>query len=101
MEDENHSWLYSAPLATLLLCGAAAIFLLGYLPEAKKARECEAKVAEAETRIVELSRQKALVKRRIAELQAGVPEAIEEAAREVLRLGRENEFLPADYASLR
>ncbi len=95
MDDEAPSWFYSAPLATLLLCGAVAIFLLGYLPEAQKARECEARVEEAQKRILELTRQEALARRRIAELDAGVPEAIEEAVREVLRLGAANDFLPA------
>jgi hypothetical protein len=94
MDDDAPSWLYSAPLATLLLCGAVAIFLLGYLPEAEKARECEARVLDARNRISELTRQEALAKRRIAELRAGVPEAVEEAVREVLRLGAINDFLP-------
>ena len=97
MDDDAPSWLYSAPLATLLLCGAVAIFLLGYLPEAEKARECEARVLAVQNRISELSRQETLAKRRIAELQAGVPEAIEEAVREVLRLGAINDFLPREY----
>ncbi len=87
MDDDAQSWLYSAPLATLLLCGAIAIFLLGYLPEAAKARE---------NRITELARQEALAKQRIAELRAGVPEAVEEAVREVLRLGAMNDFLPLE-----
>ncbi len=95
MDDDAPSWIYSAPLATLLLCGAAAIFLLGFLPEAKKARECEVLVLEAEQRISELTRQEAMARTRIAELEAGIPEALEEAVREVLRLGRQNEFLPA------
>lgn len=94
MDEDAPSWCYSAPLATLLLCGAVAIFLLGYLPEAERAKECEARVAEAHLRINELSRQEALTRRRIAELEAGVPEAIEEAVREVLRLGESNDFLP-------
>ncbi len=94
MDDEGPSWFYSAPLATLLLCGAVAIFLLGYLPEAQKARECEARVEEAQKRIHELARQEALTRRRIAELDAGVPEAVEEAVREVLRLGSSSDFLP-------
>lgn len=94
MDEDSHSWLYSAPLATLLLCGAVAIFLLGYLPEAEKARECEARVKAAQSRIHELHRQETQTKRRIEELQAGVPEAIEEAVREVLRLGAINDFLP-------
>ena len=97
MDDDSPSWLYSAPLAALLLCGAVAIFLLGYLPEAEKARECEARVLAAQSRIQELSRQELLAKRRIAELQAGVPEAVEEAVREVLRLGAINDYLPKDY----
>ncbi len=96
MEDTASSWHYSAPIATLLLCGAIAIFLLGYLPEAKKAREYEARVREVQKRITELSRRETLVKQRIAELQAGVPEAIEEAVREVLRLGAVNDFLPGE-----
>ena len=96
MEDETQSWFFSAPLATLLFCGAVAIFLLGYVPEAKKARECEARVEEAERRICELARQEELAKRRIAELEAGVPEAVEEAVREVLRLGSGRDFLPVD-----
>lgn len=96
MDDDSPSWIYSAPLATLLLCGAVAIFLLGYIPEAEKARECEARVAAAQKRIHELTRQEAVAKRRIAELQAGVPEAVEEAVREVLRLGTINDFLPRD-----
>ena len=96
MDEDSPSWVYSAPLATLLLCGAVAIFLLGYLPEAEKARECEARVEAAQTRIRELTRQEMLTKRRIAELQAGVPEAVEEAVREVLRLGAINDFLPRD-----
>ncbi len=95
MDEDTPSWMYSAPLATLLLCGAVAIFLLGYLPEAKKARECELLVMEAEERISELSRQERMAHTRIAELEAGIPEALEEAVREVLRLGRQNEFLPA------
>ncbi len=95
MDEETPSWFYSAPLATLLLCGAVAIFLLGYLPEAKKARECEAMVVEAERRINELCQQEAMAKRRIAEIEAGVPEAVEEAVREVLRLGGADDFLPA------
>ena len=94
MDEDTRSWCYSAPLATLLLCGAIAIFLLGYLPEAEKARECEAKVEEAHQRINELVRQEAQTRQRIAELEAGVPEAIEEAVREVLRLGGSNDFLP-------
>lgn len=94
MDDESPSWLYSAPLATLLLCGAVAIFLLGYRPEAEKARECEARVAAARARILELTRQESMTKRRIMELQTGVPEAIEEAVREVLRYGTINDFLP-------
>ena len=96
MDDNTPSWIYSAPLATLLLCGAVVIFLLGYIPEAKKARECEERVAAAQSRIHELSRQEAVARRRIAELQAGVPEAVEEAVREVLRLGTANDFLPRD-----
>lgn len=93
MEEDTPSWFYSAPLATLLLCGAVAIFLLGYLPEAEKARECEARVAAAQQRIHELSRQEAMARRRIAELQAGVPEAVEEAIREVMRQGKASDFL--------
>lgn len=96
MNDDAPSWLYSAPLATLLLCGAIAIFLLGYLPEAEKARECEARVVAVQNRISELARQEALAKQRIAELRAGVPEAVEEAVREVLRLGAINDFLPIE-----
>ncbi|MCL2000024.1 MAG: hypothetical protein FWG74_01200 [Planctomycetes bacterium] len=95
MDDETSSGFYSTPLTTLLLCGAVAIFLLGYLPEAQKARECEQRVEEAQRRIRELTRQEALARRRIAELDAGVPTAIEEAVREVLRLGNRNDFLPA------
>lgn len=94
MDDDSPSWLYSTPLATLLLCGAIAIFLLGYLPEAEKARECEARVAAARSRIVELTRQETMARRRIQELRDGVPEAIEEAVREVLRYGVINDFLP-------
>lgn len=94
MDDDSPSWTYSAPLSTLLLCGAAAVFLLGYLPEAEKARECEARVMEARKRVEELNRQEAMTRRRIAELEAGNPEAIEEAVREVLRLGGGNDFLP-------
>lgn len=96
MDDDSPSWLYSAPLATLLLCGAVAIFLLGFLPEAQKARQFEARVEEAQMRISELTRQEAVTRRRIAELEAGVPAAIEEAVREVLRLGGGNDFLPTD-----
>ncbi len=96
MDDDASSWTYSAPLAMLLLCGAVAIFLLGYLPEAQKARECEARVAAVQNRISELARQEALTRRRIAELKAGVPEAVEEAVREVLRLGAINDFLPLE-----
>ena len=96
MDENAPSWQYSAPLATLLLCGAIAIFLLGYLPEAEKARECEARVEAVQTRITELARQEALAKQRIAELRAGVPEAVEGAVREVLRLGAINDFLPLD-----
>ncbi len=96
MDDDAPSWYYSAPLATLLLSGAIAIFLLGYLPEAEKARECEARVLAVQNRISELSRQEALARQRIAELRAGVPEAVEEAVREVLRLGAINDFLPLD-----
>lgn len=94
MDDNSPSWLYSAPLATLLLCGAIAIFLLGYLPEAEKARECEARVAAARSKILELTRQETMTRRRIRELQDGVPEAVEEAVREVLRYGAINDFLP-------
>lgn len=93
-DDSQHTWLYSAPLAMLLLCGAVAIFLLGYLPEAEKARECEARVKAAQMRLHELHRQETQTRQRIAELQAGAPEAIEEAVREVLRLGAINDFLP-------
>lgn len=96
MDDDAPSWFYSAPLATLLFCGAVAIFLLGYMPEAKKARECEARVTAARNRIQELTRQEDVTVRRIAELQAGVPEAVEEAVREVLRMGRANDFLPRE-----
>lgn len=96
MDEETRSWFFSTPLATLLLCGAVAIFLLGYLPEARKARECEAKVAAAKERMSQLSRQEERAKRRIAELETGVPEAIEEAVREVLRLGARSDFLPVD-----
>jgi cell division protein FtsB len=85
----------SVPLAVLLFVGALAIFILGYLPEARKARECERLVAEARKRISELSREEELTRRRIAELDAGIPEAVEEAAREVLRLGAPGDFLPA------
>jgi cell division protein FtsB len=98
MDDDAPSWFYSAPLATLLLCGAVAIFLLGYVPEAEKARECERRVQAARTRITELGRQEEMTRRRIAELRAGVPEAVEEAVREVLRFGSVNEFLPRDSA---
>ncbi|MDR1518735.1 MAG: hypothetical protein LBU23_01135 [Planctomycetota bacterium] len=94
MDDGSACRAYSAPLAVLLFCGALAIFALGYLPEARKARECEELVAAARRRISELSRQEAQARRRIAELEAGVPEAIEEAAREVLRLGEGGDFLP-------
>ena len=86
----------SVPLAVLLFVGALAIFTLGYLPEARKAQECERLVTEARRRISELSREEELTRRRIAELDAGVPEAVEEAAREVLRLGAPVDFLPAD-----
>ena len=95
MNDDAPSGFYSTPLATLLLCGAVAIFLLGYLPEAQKARECETKVEEAHRRIRELTKREELARQRIAELDAGVPEAIGEAVREVLRLGTGNDFLPA------
>lgn len=95
MEDESQSWFFSTPLATLLLCGAAAVFLLGYIPEAKKARECEARVEEAKHRISELVKQESRTRTRINELEMGVPEAIEEAVREVLRLGSGNDFLPS------
>lgn len=94
MDDESRSWFYATPLATLLLCGAIAIFLLGYLPEAEKAKECEARVRAARTRINELHLQEVQTRRRIAELETGVPEAVEEAVREVLRLGAVNDFLP-------
>jgi len=94
MDEETRSWFFSTPLATLLFCGAAAIFLLGYLPEARKAKECEAKVAAAQERISELAMQEDRAKRRIAELEHGVPEAVEEAIREVLRLGSKSDFLP-------
>ncbi len=97
MDEEAPSWFYSAPLATLLLCGAVAIFLLGYLPEAQKARECEARVEEARRRIHELVTQEALARRRIAELDAGVNDAVEEAVREVLRLGGGGDFLPTAH----
>ncbi|MCC8181034.1 MAG: hypothetical protein LIP23_09025 [Planctomycetes bacterium] len=96
MEEESQSWLYSTPLATLLFCGAAAVFLLGYLPEAKKARECEAKVEEARQRIAQLDKTERLALHRIAELEAGVADAVEEAVREVMRYGHANEFLPAE-----
>lgn len=94
MHDDSPTWAYSTPLSTLLLCGAAAVFLLGYLPEAEKARECEVRVKEARKRVEELLQQEAMTRRRIAELEAGVPEAVEEAVREVLRLGGGNDFLP-------
>ena len=94
MDDDSSPGFYSAPLAALLFCGAAAIFALGYLPEARKARECEERVAEARKRIKELYRQEEAAKRRIAELEAGVSEAVEEAAREVYRLGGVGDFLP-------
>jgi cell division protein FtsB len=94
MDDGSASRAYSAPLAVLLFCGALAVFALGYIPEARKARECEELVAEARRRISELMRQEAQARRRIAELEAGVPEAIEEAAREALRLGGGRDFLP-------
>ena len=96
MDEEARSWFFSTPLATLLFCGAVAIFLLGYIPEARKARECEAKVMAAKERMSELARQEERTKRRIAELEAAVPEAVEEAVREVLRLGGRNDFLPKD-----
>ena len=96
MDDDSPSWFYSAPLATLLFCGAVAIFMLGYMPEAEKARECERRVEAARTRISELSRQEEMTRRRIAELRAGVPEAVEEAVREVLRFGAANDFLPRE-----
>ncbi len=96
MDEETQSWFFSTPLATLMFCGAVAIFLLGYLPEAKKAKECEAKVAAARKHISELENQELRAKQRIAELEAGVPEAVEEAVREVLRLGGRNDFLPGD-----
>lgn len=101
MDEESRSWFYSTPLAALLLCGAVAIFLLGYIPEAEKARECQARVNAARTRINELHRQETQTKRRIVELKAGVPEAIEEAVREVLRLGAMNDFLPTDSVTTR
>lgn len=96
MDKETQSWFFSTPLATLLLCGAAAVFLLGYLPEAKKAKECEAKVAAARERMAELTRLEDRARQRIAELEAGVPEAVEEALRDVLRLGGKNDFLPGE-----
>ncbi len=96
MDDDAPSWIYSAPLAALLFCGAVAVFILGYIPEAEKARECEARVAAARHRIQELSHQEMQARMRIAELQEGVPEAIEEAVREVLRFGSVNDFLPTD-----
>lgn len=96
MDDDSPSWFYSAPLATLLFCGAVAIFMLGYMPEAEKARECERRVAAARMRISELDRQEEMTRRRIAELRAGVPEAVEEAVREVLRFGSANDFLPRE-----
>ena len=96
MDEETQSWLFSTPLTTLLFCGAAVIFMLGYLPEARKARECEAKVEAARLRITELYQQEERARRRIAELEAGVPQAIEEAIREVLRLGGKSDFLPSD-----
>lgn len=94
MDEETQSWFYSAPLATLLLCGAVAVFFLGYLPEAEKAKKCEARVEEAKRRIGELSRREDMARRRIAELRAEVPEAVEEAVREVLRQGGANDFVP-------
>lgn len=96
MDEEAPSWWYSAPLATLLFCGALAIFLLGYLPEARKARECEMRVEAARDRIQELARQEDMARRRIAELRAGVPEAVEEAVREVLRMGNMGDYLPKE-----
>ncbi len=95
MEDDAPSWLYSAPLATLLLCGAVAVYLLGYLPEAEKARECEERVRLAQARIQELTHQEHQARRRIAELQDASSEAIEEAAREVFHFGSIGDFLPA------
>ncbi|MDR1612057.1 MAG: hypothetical protein LBT97_04650 [Planctomycetota bacterium] len=95
MDEETRLW-FATPLATLLLCGAVAIFLLGYIPEAKKARECEAKVEEARMRINELAIQEMRARQRIAEIEAGDPVAIEEAIREVLRLGGKHDFLPRE-----
>ncbi|MDR0362822.1 MAG: hypothetical protein LBJ46_09100 [Planctomycetota bacterium] len=95
MDEEAKSW-FTTPLATLLFCGAVAIFLLGYIPEAKRARECEAKVEEARMRINELAMQEVRARQRIAELHAGDPIAIEEAIREVLRLGGRHDFLPRE-----
>ncbi|MDR3210361.1 MAG: hypothetical protein LBU79_00395 [Planctomycetota bacterium] len=93
MDDDSRWWFFSTPLATLLFCGAVAIFLLGYLPEARRAKESEAKVAAARKRISELLSQEERTKRRIAELEAGVPEAVTEALREVMRLGAKGDFV--------
>ncbi|MDR1535473.1 MAG: hypothetical protein LBU64_10315 [Planctomycetota bacterium] len=94
MEDYAATRVHSASLAVIFLCGALAIFILGYLPEARKARECEEMVIEAKQRLSELTRQEALARKRIAELEAGIPEALEEAAREALRMGGKRDFLP-------
>lgn len=96
MEEDKHSWLFSTPLATLLLCGAAAVFMLGYLPESRKARECEELVKKARSRIDALYREEARAKQRIAELEADDPEAVGEAIREVLRQGKPSDFLPQE-----
>ncbi len=79
----------------LLLCGAAAVYLLGYIPEAEKARECEERVRQAQVRIQELNHQEYQARRRIAELRDASPEAIEEAAREVFHFGTIGDFLPS------
>ena len=94
MDEETKSWFFAMPLATLLFCGAIAIFMLGYIPEAKKAKECEAKMIEARERLSALMRQELRAKQRIAELEAGDPVAIEEMIRQELRFGGRNDFLP-------
>lgn len=94
MEDETHSWHYSTPLTALLFCGAVAIFLLGFVPEAKKAKECETMVLQAQQRLAELYQRERETKRRIAELKMGSGMEVEEAIREVLRMDSENDFLP-------
>lgn len=94
MDDETRSWYYSVPLTALLFCGAVAIFLLGFIPEARKAQECEDLVKKAQQRLVELNRREYETRRRIADLSAGTGAEVEEAIREILRMGETQDFLP-------